>query len=101
MCLLILGVHHLGSDATGVVSAPGVNFSQSFSLTAGQITSITLPSSVLATGSEIIQNFGVHIVADHEVTVYGLNLETFATDASLGLPVTALGKEYQHYVAKM
>ena len=81
-------------NSTGTVSAPGVNFSQNFSLAAGQITSITLPSSILATGSENIQNFGVHIVADHEVTVYGLNLETFATDAYLGLPVTALGKEY-------
>jgi RHS repeat-associated protein len=81
-------------NSTGTVSAPGVNFSQNFSIAAGQITSVTLPASILATGSENIQNFGVHIVADHEVTVYGLNLETFATDAYLGLPVTALGKEY-------
>ena len=82
------------TNASGTVSAPGVNFSQNFSVAAGQITSVTLPTSILATGSENIQNFGIHVVADHEVTVYGLNFEPAATDAYLALPVTALGKEY-------
>lgn len=80
--------------ASGTVSVPGINFSQSFSVAAGQITQVTLPTSVLAVGSENIQNIGIHVVADHEITVYGLNFETAATDAYLGLPVTALGKEY-------
>jgi RHS repeat-associated protein len=80
--------------ASGNISVPGLNFSQNFTVGAGQIINILLPVGVLATGSENIQNIGIHIVADHEVTVYGLNLESAATDAYLGLPVTALGKEY-------
>jgi RHS repeat-associated protein len=82
------------TNASGTVSVPGINFSQNFTVAAAQITSVTLPTSVLATGSENIQNIGIHVVADHEVTVYGLNFEPQATDAYLGLPVTALGKEY-------
>jgi RHS repeat-associated protein len=82
------------TNASGTVSVPGINFSQNFTVAAAQITSVTLPTSVLATGSENIQNIGIHVVADHEVTVYGLNFEPAATDAYLGLPVTALGKEY-------
>jgi RHS repeat-associated protein len=82
------------ANATGTVSVPGVGFSQNFSVPAGQITSVTLPTTIFAVGSENIQNVGVHVVADQEVTVYGINFEQFATDAYLGLPVTALGKEY-------
>src|SRR5262249_41655803 len=81
-------------NASGTVSVPGVNFSQNFSLAAGQITSVTLPNNIAATGSENVQNFGVHVVSDHEVTVYGVNFATTITDAYLALPVTALGKEY-------
>jgi RHS repeat-associated protein len=82
------------TNASGTVSVPGVQFSQAFSVVAGQIISVTLPTTIFAVGSERIQNVGVHIVADHEITVYGVNFEQFATDAFLALPVSALGKEY-------
>lgn len=82
------------TNASGTVSVPGINFSQTFTVAAEKITSVTIPITAFTVSSEIIQNTGIHVVADHEVTVYGVNFQQFATDAYLGLPVVALGKEY-------
>ncbi len=81
-------------NGTGNVSAPGIGFSQNFTTTVGQITTITLPTSVFLTSSTTIQNNGIHITSNQEVTVYGMNLRAFTTDAYLGLPTDALGLEY-------
>ncbi|MBR9777373.1 MAG: T9SS type A sorting domain-containing protein, partial [Cytophagales bacterium] len=41
-----------------------------------------------------ISQKGVHIIAENEITVYGLNQRIYSTDAFLGLPTDVLGKEY-------
>ncbi|WP_422925495.1 putative Ig domain-containing protein [Singulisphaera sp. PoT] len=84
-----------GDVAThGTVSIPGLSFTQDFSVTPGQITSVPLPADVQVTSLAEIENKGVHIVADDPVTVYGLNTAQATTDAFLALPVDSLGTRY-------
>lgn len=81
---------------TGTVSIPGLSpaFTQGFTVTPGMVTTVTLPSNAVAAGSDTIQNLGVRVTANDEVTVYGLNRVEFTTDAFLGLPVDILGTSY-------
>jgi hypothetical protein len=79
---------------TGLVEIPGLGFSQVFNVIPGVVTTVDLPLSVRLNSSDIIENKGVHITADNEVTVYGLNQRDSTTDAFLGLPVDILGTEY-------
>ncbi|MAS54435.1 MAG: hypothetical protein CMJ44_07395 [Pimelobacter sp.] len=79
--------------ATGTVSGPGMD-PVPFTVDPGEVTTIPIPSDreVLASGSITAQ--GVHVEADTDVTVYGLNQSDFTTDAFLGLPVDLLDTEY-------
>lgn len=83
-----------GVNTNGTVTVPGIAFSQNFSVTANIVTSVSLPASAMHSGSNTTQNLGVHVVANDEVTVYGLNRIVNTTDAFLGLPTDILGTEY-------
>ena len=65
-----------------------------FSVTPGTVTTVNLPSTLLATLSDGVENKGVNIIADSEITIYGLNQYNATTDAFLGLPLDVLGTEY-------
>ena len=84
-------------NTSGTVEIPGVAFSEAFNVTVGNITTIALPVSVLLTTSNAIINNGIHITADDEITIYGLNRQTFTTDAFLGLPTDILGTDYINF----
>ncbi|TKB96387.1 LamG-like jellyroll fold domain-containing protein, partial [Pedobacter cryophilus] len=81
-------------NTTGNVSVPGLNFSQNFNVTVGQITTITLPNTVFLALSAATENKGIHVTAAKEVTIYGMNQRSATTDAYLGLPTDVLGLEY-------
>ncbi len=81
-------------DTTGTVTIPGLGFAMSFSVTAGAVTTVTLPALAALGSSDTIENKGIHITALHEVAVYGLRGHPFTTDAYLGLPTDVLGTEY-------
>lgn len=80
--------------ASGTVEIPGIAFSQPFTVTPGAITSVPLPDNSDMTVGEGIEPKGIHVTADHEVTVYGLTRQQFTTDAYLGLPTDVLDTEY-------
>jgi RHS repeat-associated protein len=83
------------TDTSGTVAIPGINFSQNFTVAAHQLITVPLPfPDAFTLGSEIISKKGIHITADHPVTVYGVNYEHQETDAFLALPVSTLGTEY-------
>ena len=44
--------------------------------------------------SDTVTTQGIHVTAQDEVTVYGLNRVVATTDAHLGLPTDILGTEY-------
>lgn len=81
-------------NTTGTVSVPGLGFSTPFSVTAGAVTTVVLPSTVFISLSNTIMNNGVHVVSEKEITVYGLNRVQFTTDAYLALPTDILGTDY-------
>ncbi len=84
-----------GNVATqGYVEVPGVGFRVEFQVLPGQVTTIVLPPDVEVETSAVVQDLGVHIVADDDVSVYGLHRLLFTTDAFLALPVDALGTDY-------
>jgi RHS repeat-associated protein len=82
------------SATTGRVSIPGLSFQQNFTVTPGQVTTVSIPSTAAVTTTDGTQNRGIHVVAQKEVAVYGLNRVQHTTDAFLGLPTTILGTEY-------
>ena len=82
------------NNTSGTVTIPGVGFTQAFTVTIGNVTSVELPASVFLINSSTILDNGIHVTARNEVTVYGLNREQYTTDAYLGLPTDILGTEY-------
>ncbi len=84
-----------GPTATsGTVSIPGLAFSTAFTVTPGSVTTVALPPNTQMSGGSTTEEKGVHVTAEDEVAVYGLNRAQFTTDAYLGLPVDVLGTEY-------
>ncbi|MBE7174519.1 MAG: T9SS type A sorting domain-containing protein, partial [Williamsia sp.] len=65
-----------------------------YTVTTGNVTTIELPNDVQCDLSSTILNNGIHVTANDEVTVYGLNRREASTDAFLGLPTDILGTEY-------
>lgn len=83
-------------NTSGKVEIPGIGFSQAFSVTADTITTIDIPTTAEVQGSDNIENKGIHITANDEITVYFLNpkVPVYSNDAYLGLPVDILNVEY-------
>ncbi len=79
-------------NTTGNISFESNNIP--FTVTAGTITSVSLPASVTINNSDIIGDNGVHITSGKEITIYGLNRIQATTDAFLALPTDILGTSY-------
>ena len=85
-----------GVDTSGLVEIPGIGFSQPFTVTANTITTVDIPLAAEVSGSDNIEDKGIRVLAEDDVTVYFLNPSTpvQTNDAYLGLPVDILGNEY-------
>jgi hypothetical protein len=81
-------------NTSGTVSVTGIGFTQNFVVAANTVTRITLPPSAVVTSYATIQQLGIHVVADNEVTVYGMNRKQATTDGFLGLPLDVLDNDY-------
>ncbi len=80
-------------STSGFVSSvfPGVN--QSFTVTPGIVTQLTIPSGVqLVDGTE---DKGIHVTSNDPISLYGVNTAVASADAYLALPVNALGLDYR------
>lgn len=81
-------------DTTGTVALPGLGFTRPFMVDAGKVTTVVLPPTAALDRSDTTENKGIHITAEHEVSVYGLSRLPFTTDAYLALPTDILDTEY-------
>lgn len=72
-----------------------IGFSQTVSVTAGNVTSISVPLTALLSSGGLISNNAFHIESDVEIAVYGLNYNIYSTDAYAALPVDGLGTSYR------
>ncbi len=81
-------------NTQGIVEVPGIGFSETFTVAAGAVTTLELPAEVKNLPANGQASLGIHVVADAEVTIYGMNLQQYTSDAFLALPIDALGVEY-------
>jgi PKD repeat protein len=94
LTLFITGPH----ATQGVVEAPGAGIRIPFSVTADEITAVGLPTSLMlgnAATSGTIEPRAIHVAADDDVVVYGLNRTMYTTDAYLGQPIDTTGTRYR------
>ncbi len=80
--------------ASGTLSIQGLNHVQQFSLLPGEVKKLSLPIEVEAYGPDTISTKAIRVVANEEITIYGLNQVSRSTDAFLGLPLDTLGLRY-------
>ena len=80
-------------ETSGEVELPD-GTTEAFSVVPGSITTVGLPSSLLAASPDGIEDKGVKIISEEEITVYGLNQKRATTDAFLALPTDILETEY-------
>jgi hypothetical protein len=80
--------------ASGSVSAPGLMFSEAFTVAAGSSTTVTVPGTA-ALQTVAVENRGVHVTANGNVTVTGLNRQDGSSDGFLAFPVDALGTDHR------
>lgn len=81
-------------STSGTVQIPGIGFTTSFSVVAGQSTRIELPSDVELADSDVIVDKAVLITALDEVAVYGLDQMQESTDGFTALPTDVIGRDY-------
>ncbi len=79
---------------SGTVTIPGLNFSANFTLSAGQATSVQIPTNAAMSGMEQVGNTGIRVTSQSEVTVVGFSYYTASSDGYLGLPTPVLGTNY-------
>ncbi len=78
---------------TGTVTGPGMA-PTNFSVAPGTVTVVNIPIIAELNTSDTVESKGIHVTAQAEVTVYGLNRAVFSSDAYLGLPTDILGTDY-------
>jgi hypothetical protein len=79
---------------TGTVAIPGLAVTTPFSIVPGTVTSVPITATAAMVTADGTENKAIHITANAEVTVYGLNRIQATTDAYLGLPTDILGTDY-------
>ncbi len=83
------------ANFTVSIGRNGEIFNQSYTVNGNSSIQITIPWNLgEATGSEEIQNKGIHLVSDMPVRVYALDWDRYSSDVAAIYPVDALGMEY-------
>ncbi|XP_076472303.1 IgGFc-binding protein-like [Babylonia areolata] len=81
------------TPATVRISNFPLMFYKIIKVTKGKVKIVNLNPKIRSSG--ILQSIkGIYIQANKEVSVYGVNLEWYSTEAYVALPVDVLGKEY-------
>lgn len=78
----------------GVISIPGTGGSISFHVVPGEIKKVSIPSVMANLPSGSKSNYGIKVISELPITIYGLNRLFQSTDAFLALPINALGNLY-------
>lgn len=80
--------------AAGLVEMPLLGWNQTFSVAPNQVTIVTLPKSAETVGSENVSKNGIFISSNRAISVYMHQYYTNRSEASVVLPIDALGKDY-------
>ncbi len=82
------------NDANVNVEVIDRNFTQSFFMTANSSFIIDIPTTYFPSQSEVIEQIGIYIEADAEISVFAINQAAATSDASMILPYASLGDDY-------
>jgi len=83
------------SNTNGTVSIPGENWSTNFTITANQMTLVSVPSNKAHMScSDCKKDKGIKISSIKPVVVYSHIHHSARSDATLVLPTTSIGQEY-------
>ncbi|MEI6947625.1 PKD domain-containing protein [Paraflavisolibacter sp. H34] len=80
-------------NTSGRVEIASINFSQSFTITANQITTIDIPREA-ALQDDGLFDHGIHVTAAQPVVVYSFIYVNAVSGATLCLPTATLGRDY-------
>lgn len=80
---------------SGTVSIPQQGWSMPFTVTAGGVTNIAVPTTAENVLGDVVGDKGVHIVANDSVSVVATNFQNFSVDGAQILPVGSLGLNYR------
>lgn len=88
---------YITSDAntTGQVEVADGSFSQPFTVTANQVTTIDIPKTAFLGNNDGQLYKGIHITSQRSIAVYAHIYASSVSGATLLLPVNTLGKDYQ------
>ncbi len=81
------------------VSMPVTGWSQNYTVSANQITTVTLPSTARTISNEVVSGTGVNITSNDLISVFAAQESTARTEASVVLPTNALGGTTEYYIA--
>ncbi|UKJ09014.1 gliding motility-associated C-terminal domain-containing protein [Solitalea lacus] len=81
-------------STSGTISIPGIGFSQSFSVTANSVTTVSIPTSAYIGNQQSILNLGIHVVSSQPVVVYAHIYAFVISGSTLVLPTNTLGRKY-------
>lgn len=82
-------------NTTGNISLPLTGLSMNFSVNAGQLTKVYLPSAIYyPSGSEVISNFGFHITTNQPASIVAHHHRIFFSEATTVLPTTEIADNY-------
>jgi gliding motility-associated-like protein len=95
---VVLEIYISADDTTrGTVTLPRIESFDpiSFEVLPNATRKIVIPTSLaMASGSNIIENKGVHIETDGNVSVYAMNKRQYSADMTVILPTYSLGNNY-------
>ena len=80
-------------NTQGRVTIGGTGFNQAFTVSANQITTISIPRNAALT-DEGLYDAGIHVTAERPVVVYSFIYVNAISGATLCLPTNTLGREY-------
>ncbi len=79
---------------SGTIEIPGLGWSEQFTVGANNVTVVQMPASAETVGSEFVSNNAIHITSREDISVYMHQYFGMRSEASVVLPVTAIGSSY-------
>jgi len=81
-------------NTEGIVSIPGLGFSQPFSVQANQVAQVEVPLGTEFIGSETVKNIGINLSSNLPVSVYIHQYHGSRSEATLVLPNESISTAY-------
>ena len=81
----------------GAVEIPGIGYATNFAVSANEITQVAIPLGAMLGQQDTrgVEPRAIHVTADDDVVVYGLNRTRETTDAYLAQPTDTQGTRYR------